>query len=223
MSGQSKVRSISFELVDKRVYVPLLVMVLVALYLVKLLNGFYLPVLEHRPGISIKDPLLDWLPPVDCSWPIFILLYGSLVYGLISLVRFPVVFLQLLFAFAFMYLVRFLCIFFVPLAEPKDLIPLYDPFLESLFFQATILKRDLFFSGHFASIFLLFLSMKPRSMKIVYFFLAIALAIMILFQHVHYSYDIVGAALFSWISYILAQKFIFGFYSKLVQKEQLES
>ena len=73
---KQKVRSISFELVDKRVYVP---------YWSwcwwhctgQIIEWLLSPVLEHEPGISIKDPLLDWLPPVDCSWPIFILLYGS--------------------------------------------------------------------------------------------------------------------------------------------------
>lgn len=57
------------------------------------------------------------------------------------------------FSFAIMYLIRLICIICVPLEAPDNLIPLYDPVVSALLFHDGFLTKDLFFSGHLASIF----------------------------------------------------------------------
>jgi membrane-associated phospholipid phosphatase len=66
------------------------------------------------------------------------------------------------------------------------------------------LTKDLFYSGHFASIFLLFILLK----KEIFLFLSIFVGFLLLVQHIHYVYDFLGAVFFSYLSVKIAQTYL---------------
>jgi hypothetical protein len=94
---------------------------------------------------------------------------------------------------------RMLSMYLLPLDPPPLLIPLTDPFVESL--SSGTLTRDLFFSGHTSTLFLLFLTASGRNLRRFFLFCTIMVAICVLIQHVHYTIDVVAAPFYSYASY----------------------
>jgi len=82
----------------------------------------------------------------------------------------------------------------VPLDPPVGLIPLSDP-VTGIFYGESNITKDLFFSGHTATVTLMFLCLQKKNDKIVAFTAIIILAVLLLVQHVHYTIDILAAPL----------------------------
>jgi hypothetical protein len=81
------------------------------------------------------------------------------------------------------------------------MVPLQDPFIGHFFYSNTVITKDLFFSGHVSTLFLIFLVNPIPQLRSFFFFSTILLAILILIQHVHYTVDVLAAPLFAWISF----------------------
>jgi len=92
-------------------------------------------------------------------------------------------------AYGLMVLIRTIAMYLVPLEPPETLLLLNDPFVQ-LFGKGEILTKDLFFSGHTATLFLLFLLTKNKILKIIFLMSAVTVGIAVLLQHVHYSIDV---------------------------------
>jgi hypothetical protein len=75
------------------------------------------------------------------------------------------------------------------------MIPLSDPVVEFFGSSGATLTRDLFFSGHTATLVLLGLGMPVRIFSFALFVLAGGVALCVLWQHVHYTIDILVAPL----------------------------
>ena len=90
----------------------------------------------------------------------------------------------------------------LPLEPPVGLIPLKDP-ISSIFYGGTqvFIKKDLFYSGHTSIQFLIFLSLKKRTEKIVSLLATISIACFVLIQHVHYTIDVIAAIAFTYLIY----------------------
>jgi membrane-associated phospholipid phosphatase len=86
------------------------------------------------------------------------------------------------------------------------MIILNDPFVE-FFGTGKTLTKDLFFSGHTATLFILFLVSKKKIIKTVFLISTIAVAISVLLQHVHYTIDVFAAVFFTYACYKLIYKF----------------
>lgn len=99
-------------------------------------------------------------------------------------------------------LVRILTISTVALNAPPNLIGLADP-LSNAFYGAKFVTKDLFFSGHTSTIFLMALCLQNRIEKILGMIAAAVVGFLLLVQHVHYSLDVFSAPLFTWIIYQL--------------------
>jgi len=104
-----------------------------------------------------------------------------------------------------MVLARIVTLFILPLAPPVGMIFLQDPFVE-FFGTSKTIDNNLFFSGHTATTFLLFLCV-PKKLKIPYFFITLFIAISVLLQKTHYTVDVLIAPCISFISYYLILKF----------------
>jgi len=159
----------------------------------------FLDWVEGRAGVILADPVLQLFQPLDLTWLTFLTIYLSLIAGLIHLSREPRQLLVTLQAYILLLLARALSMYLMPLDPPATLIPLVDPFVESV--SSGVLTRDLFFSGHTSTLFLLFLGSTQRKIKIVFLTATIAVGICVLLQHVHYTIDVIVAPFYSYICY----------------------
>jgi hypothetical protein len=161
--------------------------------------------IEHRHGILLNDPLLRLLPPHNVSLALFLVLWSFTAYCIFRAAQTPKMFLTYLWAFIFLTAFRILTIALVPLDPPVGLIGLVDP-VSNFFYGGTdrFITKDLFFSGHTSSVFLLYLTIPGKTDKKLALAATAVVAFLLLVQHVHYTLDIIGGLLFCWISYRLA-------------------
>lgn len=166
---------------------------------------FTLAYVEHRPGHVIEDWSLDILgKPKDFSIPIFAITYFAMVYAICTNVKRPKVFLHMFITYAIMQLTKCLVLLIVPLDPPTDILPLSDPILETLFYGGNVNLKDLFFSGHVATVCIAGIYARGHLMKIVFFVLAIVLGFLMAQQRVHYILDAVVAPVFVWLAFRLS-------------------
>jgi hypothetical protein len=147
---------------------------------------------EARPGVVLDDPLLRMFTPIDLNWVTFIFIYGGLIAGVAILRRSPERCLLAFQSYAVMVVFRMIAMLLVPLDPPAMLFPLLDPLVET-FGTGEQLTRDLFFSGHTATLFLLFLVMPSKATRILFLLCVLSVALCVLLQHVHYTIDVVAA------------------------------
>ena len=164
----------------------------------------FLDFAEARPGATLPDPVLALLPPRDLTWPTFGLIYAGLVIGVARLCTQPRRLLLALQAYVVMVLLRIASMWVTPLEAPPGMIPLNDP-LVRLFGPAKLLTKDLFFSGHTSTLFLLALAVSGRRSRAFFLFCTAAVAACVLWQHVHYTIDVLAAPLFAYASWRIAE------------------
>ncbi len=159
---------------------------------------------EMRKGILLNDKLLEIIPSFDFSLFVFILLYSSLTIVILTHLQKPKVILRIIEMHFFVAVVRQICILCIALEPPVGIIVLRDVFLENTVYpRNSPLTKDLFFSGHVASIWLYFLCAENKMIKYYLGFATLFMSFMILSMRVHYSYDIYGAFFFTTIIYFL--------------------
>jgi hypothetical protein len=107
-------------------------------------------------------------------------------------------------AYVVMVLLRIAAMGVTPLEAPPGMIPLHDP-LVRLFGPGKLLTKDLFFSGHTSTLFLLALAVPGRRWRGFFVSCTAAVAVCVLWQHVHYTIDVLVAPLFAYASYRLVR------------------
>lgn len=158
--------------------------------------------IESRKGVRLNDAILNLFPAQDFSLAIFVLLYSSLLMLILTHLHKPKVILRLIEMHFLVAIVRQVCILLVALEPPAGIIVLRDVFLENTVYpHNTPLTKDLFFSGHVASIWIYFLCAQHRYLKFAFLFATLTMAFMILSMRVHYSYDVLGALFFTSLIY----------------------
>ena len=165
--------------------------------------------IQVRQGIGLNDILLNHIAPQNVSWFIFPLLYGMIGLTLINIAAFPELFLRSLQAYTILMLIRMTLLYFLPLEPDRNLIPLEDPFIGKLFYSGNLITKDLFFSGHVSTIFILVLLNPVKTLTPVLLIATALIASFILIQHVHYTIDVVAAPFFAWLSYRISGLEIF--------------
>ncbi|MBS4032892.1 MAG: hypothetical protein KGZ85_00385 [Ignavibacterium sp.] len=177
--------------------------VLLALILFSFTN--FLNFVEERPGVFFTDPVLILFDPVDLTWLTFALIYISLLTAVVSFSLKPE---RLLFAiqlYTLMVCVRIAAMYLLPLEPPATLRILNDPFVE-FFGTGQTLTKDLFFSGHTATLFIFFLLEDKKLLKLIFFVCTISVAVTVLLQHVHYTIDVFAAVFFTYACYVLLKQ-----------------
>ena len=101
-------------------------------------------------------------------------------------------------------LARIITISFIPLDPPAGLITLTDP-LTGIFYGESLITKDLFFSGHTATLTLIFLCLEKGSDKFIGLMAIILVAVLLLVQHIHYTMDIIAAPFFVYACFRLTQ------------------
>jgi hypothetical protein len=164
--------------------------------------------IEQRQGILLNDPVLRMLQPHNISTVLFIVMWSFTTYCVFRAAQTPKMFLAYLWSFIFLTVFRCLTIQLVPLDPPAGLIGLVDPVSNFFYGTDKFVTKDLFFSGHTSSMFLLFLTVPGRKDKVLALIVTAIVGILLLIQHVHYTLDVLGAFLFCWLSYQLAVRTI---------------
>jgi hypothetical protein len=175
-----------------------------ALVAVLALLARFLTFVEARPGAVLPDPVLALLAPRDLTWLTFSLIYLGLAFGVARLAADPRALVVALQAYVLMVLFRIAAMWVTPLEPPPGMIPLHDP-LVRLFGPGKLLTKDLFFSGHTSTLFLLFLAVPGRRSKALFLFCTAAVGISVLAQHVHYTIDVLAAPFFAYASVRIAR------------------
>ncbi len=158
----------------------------------------YIAEFTQRPGMLLHDPLLAQFRPQDFSTIIFVLFHLGIVLCFASFYDDPRGLSVAFQAYALLMLFRTITIFLWPLQAPVDMIFLRDPFAEVYMHQnGHRVVNDLFFSGHVSSSFLFFIVAKGKYTKRILLFITISVAVMILWQKVHYTIDVLAAPFFS--------------------------
>ena len=158
---------------------------------------------ETRQGITLDDPLLSLFSPIKVTWITFGLIYFGLITALISLSFYPDKLMLALQSYGLVALFRVTAMYFLPLNPPAHIIPLKDPVVE-LFGNGHTLLRDLFFSGHTATMFIFFLTAQNKTLKIIFLISTVLVGACVLVQHVHYTVDVVIAPFVTYTSYRIA-------------------
>lgn len=168
---------------------------------------FFFQAIEQRNGISFNDYLLSWLPAYDLSIYIFTVIWSMTLLTFSRFKQDPNIFLTFLWGFILINLSRFVSIGLIPLNAPDDLIPIHDP-ISNHFYGPKFITKDLFFSGHTAAMFLMFLCLKKRTDKILALLATIIIGIAVLLQHVHYTMDVVMAPVITYFLWIGSKKIV---------------
>jgi hypothetical protein len=175
--------------------------------IISFLPYFFTEILLSKPGVVLNDYILNQLEPVDFSWIIFGLIYLSVLITLLFNFSNPYTILLGIECYIGINLIRIVTLYFVTLEPPQDIIPLTDPLITKLAYGNTEYLKDLFFSGHVSTLFLLFLIEANKSRKIFLLTSTVVVAFLILWQHVHYSVDVFSAPFFAWVIYFFTRKF----------------
>lgn len=184
---------------DKR-YTTILTISIILLFILLVVFAKFLIFVENRQGVVLEDPIMKMFTALDLNIPIFIVIYGSLVSGLIILAGAPKNLLIGIQTYSLMLIFRIVGMYITPLDIPLGSINLQDP-LVFVLGTGQIITKDLFFSGHTATLFIIFLVMNNRKLKLLYLFLTITVAIMIYLQKAHYLLDILVAPFVSYAAY----------------------
>ena len=163
----------------------------------------FLTMNETRAGFAFNDPILSLFAPIDLTWSTFAMIYGGLLTGLLIFIQKPRLLVQALLTYTILVLFRMMLMYSLPLDPPHDMISLADPFVE-LFGTGATLDKDLFFSGHTSTMFMLFLlSYKPK-MKWTFLVGTILVGLSVILQHAHYTVDVLVAPFVAYASYRIA-------------------
>lgn len=185
--------------------------------LLVVLTGFasLLAYIETRQGHSVYDPILNFIKPRDVSDYIFFVTYSTALVAIIYAFLSPYKFLHLMQMYGTLTLFRVLTLFFVPLDSPESIIPLHDEILTHTFYAGGENLKDLFFSGHAATLFLFYFFTVNKVLKYLFLAAAISVSIGVVVQHVHYSYDVIAAPIFAYIAYKVVTKFSKHYYKEI--------
>ena len=180
----------------------------ILLIIVLIIFSSFLSKIEQRDGHAINDWLLNRIPSIDLSIPVFAIIWSSTLLLIWQASKNPAIFLTYLWAFIFLMISRMITIYLVPLDPPQNLVPLLDPLINKTFYDGVFITKDLFYSGHTASVLLMSFCLKGKTDKKLSLIAAICIGLMVLLQHIHYTIDVIAVPFFTYGVYYLSKKFV---------------
>jgi membrane-associated phospholipid phosphatase len=157
---------------------------------------------EDRPGAVLADPVLALFGPRDFSAVTFGLIYAAMLATVLGLLRRPARLLLVFQGYAVVAFVRIVVMYCIPLDPPETIIPLRDPLVE-IVGTGRVLTRDLFFSGHTATLFLFFLALPRGWLRGAVLVACVLVAALTVWQHTHYVVDVLVAPFVSFAAWRL--------------------
>lgn len=160
--------------------------------------------IQSRNGLILHDSILLAIPAKDVSALIFLILYPVSGYLFWKIRKNSKLCITALWGYIFLCLGRMITISLIPLNPPAGLIHLSDPF-SLIFYGDNLITKDLFFSGHTATIVLIGLCLEGKREKYIVFTAAVVLGFLLLVQHIHYTADVIAAPFFSYMFWYLGK------------------
>lgn len=204
--GQLKYTSWQIAWQDKKYRIQLIVGLLLLIVTLVSFPSFF-NYIEDRNGIVLNDWLLEYIPVMNLSTPIFGIIWLCAGFTIYKAIKSPGIFILFLWSFLFLSLSRIVSISLVPFNPPPNLIPLVDP-LSNTFYGGRFLTKDLFYSGHTATMFLMFLCLEKKTDKLIPLIATILIGVMVLLQRVHYTIDVIAAPPLTFCVYWLAKRYL---------------
>lgn len=161
---------------------------------------------RFREGVVLCDPIQQFFTPVDLSLPIFVLTYTCIVAFLIYIIPRPRDFYFAVRAFLVVFLLRYSFIMLVPLSPQGTMIPLNDPVLDWIVGNNHEIFNDLFFSGHVSDVCIFIFCCRYNPLRYFMVISVVLVAVMLVWQQVHYTADVLGAPFFAYASYVVFAK-----------------
>lgn len=180
-----------------------LILTIIALFIMLQTIIRVMDFMENQPGTVLNDPILEFLPPTDLTWPLTFLIYSNLFLWFWGNRNHPREMLIGIQAYSLMLLARAVTLYSFPLEAPEGIIPLADPLVQWKSEQGIVHTKDLFFSGHTATVFLCFLNTVSRWLRLWFLVATVLVGSFVLLQHVHYTIDVVFALFASYMCYRL--------------------
>jgi hypothetical protein len=191
---------------NKRFTVHLIVTSVTILIVVCLLPYFFHSIIGPKPGIFINDFVLNTFTAQDHSWIIFGLIYISLVITLQGVFKKPGRVLLGLKCYLILTLLRMVSMYVFTLEAPEGIIPLRDPLVDVIAYGGKVFNKDLFFSGHVATLTLFVLVEERLVVKRILMINSLLVAGLILLQHVHYTIDVLAAPFMSLSIFVIMSR-----------------
>lgn len=160
---------------------------------------------ESRQGAEINDPVLKSFQAIDLNVLLFFAIYSSLLIALIFFSFDPDTLLTGIQAYILLVLFRMSAMYLIPLEPPVGCIDLQDPVVFVMGTGKKIVK-DLFFSGHTSTAFLLFQTAKNKYLKIYFLLATVTVGTSVILQKAHYTIDVYAGLIFSFASYQIVKK-----------------
>ena len=161
---------------------------------------------RFREGVVLCDPIQKFFTPVDFSLPIFVLTYACAISFIVYIIPRPRHFYFALRAFLVVFLFRFAAIYLIALSPPQTMIPLNDPVIDWIVGNNHEIYNDLFFSGHVADVCIFIFCCRSNWLRGFLLVSVFFVAVMLVWQQVHYTADVLGAPFFAYVSYVLFAK-----------------
>lgn len=171
---------------------------------------YYFAFIEARKGIQLNDIVLNYIDSANVSVPTFIIIWSLSLWYLYKSAKDPALILLILWGLNVLFITRIISIYLVPLDPPTDLVELIDP-ITNRFYGAKFITKDLFFSGHTATLVCLSLCLRKRRDQLIVLSGAIIVGILVLVQHVHYTIDVIAAFVFPYFIIKIAKRIIAPF------------
>jgi hypothetical protein len=171
--------------------VRLIIGTMLIVSIINIMPSFFRAI-EQRNGVVLHDWVLAHLPAMDVSVPIFAIIWGMGILMMIRALYKPELGMTYLWTLIFVCIARFITLTLVKLDPPVGLIPLVDP-LTGYFYGHAAITKDLFFSGHTATLVLIYLNLERKRDKQIALAATIVLMFLLLIQHIHYTMDILVA------------------------------
>jgi hypothetical protein len=159
---------------------------------------FFFKHIEQRPGIQIHDFVLSRLPAHNVSLFIFLIIWSMGLLTLVRAIQTPAVYVRYVWLYILICLTRLLTITLVPLAPPAGWVELVDP-LTGVFYGHSIITKDLFYSGHTATLVAMYFCLPKKSDRILVVLATIVVGCLLLVQHIHYTIDVLAAPVFVYL------------------------
>ncbi|MBK7359106.1 MAG: hypothetical protein IPI45_06645 [Saprospiraceae bacterium] len=173
---------------------------------------------ESRPGALLNDYLLDIIPSYNVALFVFLIQYISIGVFLFFNIRNYDTMVNVIAAFLILQTIRLFTIYLLPLEPPEGYVPLKDAILGAVVYSGKIYSKDLFFSGHTSAMYILYFFAKTPNQKIFHLCSLSLIIPLILIQHIHYTIDILGAIVISYLVCYFLRKFYYYTHPEIYDK-----